>query len=521
MRRLIVLALILFSAACHLNRPIPTDALRYNLQTEPPTLDWSIATDNASVLVLVNIMEGLTRYDKDLNPVPAIAQSWEVSEDGKKYTFHLRPAAAWSDGKPVTARDFVYSWQRLLDPATAAEYAYFLYLVKNAKEINSGRIKDLSQLGVRGLDDRTLEVELEHPAVYFPALLTFVVTFPIRQDLVQKYPDSWTEPERIITNGAFIPTYWHHEYKLVLKPNPYYWDQKPKIKNLIFYMVNETTTELTLYDTGDFDLVRPPPAAIPSYRNSPEYHTYPHLADYYIGFNIEKPPLNNPKVRQALAMAIDRDRVPEILKGSQIPATSFIPPGVLGHNQSIGYGFNPVRARALLAEAGYQDGNKFPPITLAFNTLDEHQLVCEYIQAQWQTNLGITVYLRNTEWKVYLKELAQDPPQAFRLGWIADYPDPNTFSEVFLSRSGNNHTRWKNKEYDRLVEQAAVETDPAKRKALYDESQKLLLEKDCVIVPIYFYVQNWLVKPYVKGLEFNPLQLFYFKTVGIDQGDGK
>jgi len=512
-----ILALSLLG--CKVRNKIPEDILRFNLETEPPTLDWSIATDEASIKVLNNIMEGLTRYDQNLNAVPAIAQSWELSPDGKTYTFHIRPQARWSDGKPVLAMDFVYSWKRLLDPATAAEYAYFLYLVKNARAINSGLLKDLDQLGVRALDERTLEVELEHPAVYFPVILTFVVTFPLRQDLVEKYPDNWTEPEHIITNGAFVPSYWHHEYKLECKPNPYYWDEKPKLKKLIFYMVNESTTKLTLYDTGDFDLLRDlPPAAIPDYCNRQDFHSYPYLGNYYIGFNIQKPPVNDPRVRRALAMAIDRSQIPEILKGGQIPATSFIPPGMSGHNPAIGFEFNPAAAKKLLAEAGYPEVRNFPPLTLAFNTLDQHQLICEFVQAQWRENLGIPVYLRNMEWKVFLKELELDPPQAFRLGWIADYPDPNNFAEVFISASGNNHTRWKNPDYDRLVETAAVETDPNKRQALYDQSQRLLLENDCVIVPIYFYVQNWLVKPYVKGLEFNALQILYFRTARIEKG---
>jgi len=493
------------------------DVFRFNLETEPPSLDWSVATDNASIMVLNNIMEGLTRYNQDLAAEPAIAERWEVSPDGKKYTFYIRPDARWSDGKPVTAQDFVDSWQRLLNPATAAEYAYFLYLVKNAKEINSGEIKDLNRLGATAPDERTLEVELIHPAVYFPVIVTFMVTFPIRKDLAEKYPDSWTEPGRIITNGAFVPTSWRHEYKVVLEPNPHYWDKKPGLRQLVFYMVNETTTGLTLYDTGDFDMVRPPPAAIPSYRGRPDYYEYPYLGNYYIGFNIEKPPVNDPRVRRALAMAIDRSKIPEILKAGQMPATSFIPPGLIGHNPEIGFKFNPERARQLLAEAGYPGGKNFPALTLGFNTLEDNQLICEYVQAQWRANLGIPVYLRNMEWKVFLKEVQLDPPQAYRFGWIADYPDPNNFGEVFISISGNNHTRWKSAEYDRLIELGAVETDPVRRQKIYDDAQRLLVEKDCVMVPLYFYVQSWLVKPYVKNVRFNALRIFYFKDVVIDR----
>ncbi len=510
--------LLIGMAACKPTGRNPGDVIRYNLQTEPPTLDWSITTDNTSIETLNNLMEGLTRYDKNLRPAPALAESWEVTEGGRKYIFHLRPSAKWSDGKPVRAQDFVYSWQRLIKPETGAEYAYFIYLVKNARAINSGQIKDLSQLGIKALDDRTLEVELEEPAVYFPVICTFVVTFPQRKELVEQFPDSWTEPEHILTTGPFVLTKWHHEYKLELEPNPYYWDEKPKLKKAIFYVINERTTELTLYDTGDLDLCQPPPAAIPYYHDSGQYHSKPILGTYYIGYNIRKPPLDNLLVRRALAMAIDRAKLPQILKGDQVPATSFIPPGMLGHNPNIGFPFNPEKARALLAEAGYLGGKGLPPITLAFNTLDTNQLICEFVQAEWRNNLGITVYLRNMEWKVFLKEVEFDPPAAFRFGWYADYPDPNNFAEIFISDGGNNHTRFQNKEYDDLVTRAAFEPDLQKRQELYDRAQKIILEDSCIFIPLYFYAVNYMIKPYVRGLDYNAMGQIFFNKAWIDLG---
>jgi len=513
----LALMVLIFFYACHSSKNYSRNILKFNLTTEPPSLDWSITTDSSSVQVLNNLMEGLCRYDKNLNPIPALAISWEVKEDGRKYIFHLRKNAYWSDGRPVKAQDFVYSWQRLVNPETASEYAYFLYLVKNARKINAGKIKDLSRLGIRAIDNFTLEVELERPAVYFPLITTFVSTFPLRQDLIKKYPDSWTEPEHLVTTGPFVLKSWRHEYKLELEPNPYYYGEKPRLKKIIFYMVNEPTTALTLYETGDLDLVRPPPSAIPSYQDSPEYYRGPFLATYYLGFNVQKSPLNDPRVRKALAMAIDRSQIPKILQGGQIPAKSFIPPGMFGHNPKIGYDFNPKQAGELLKQAGYESGKKLPPITLMFNIQQEHQLICEYVQAQWQAHLGITVYLKNMEWKVFLKELDLDPPQVFRLGWVADYPDPDNFARVFTSQSGNNHTNWKNLVYDQLVELGVQETDPEKRRAIYNRLQRILLEEECVIVPLYFYVQNWLVKPYVQGLEFNPLGILYFQSVWLEK----
>ena len=513
--------ILLILAGCVKRNRNPGDRVRYNLLTEPPSLDWSITTDSASIEVLDNLMEGLTRYDENLKPIPALAESWEILDNGTKYIFHLRPGAKWSDGKPVLAEEFVYSWQRLVNPETAAEYAYFLYPVRNAREINSGAIKDLNQLGVRALDDRTLEVELVQPLVYFPVITTFMVTFPERRDLIEKYPDSWTEPEHLLTTGPFILTKWHHEYKLILEPNPHYYGPKPAINQVIFYMMNERTTELTLYDTGDLDLCQMPPAAIPSYRSSPEYRQKPILGTYYLGFNVLKPPVDNPLVRRALAMSIDRSKFPEILKGDQVPATSFIPPGLVGHNPKLGFEFNPQKAKELLAQAGYPDTKKLPAITLIFNNQDVNQLICEYAQAQWQNNLGITVYLRNMEWKVFLKELQLDPPAIWRLGWYADFPDPDNFATVFLSEGGNNHTRFKSKEYDDLVTRAAFEPDPQKRQELYHQSQKIILEDACIFIPLYFYSVNYLVKPYAHNLDFNAMGHLYFKDARIDFRGGK
>lgn len=497
--------------------PHKENQLRFNLITEPPSLDWNITTDSSSIQVINNIMEGLYKYDKNLNLVPAIAERMEVLDGGFRYRFYIRDNARWSDGVRVIAEHFVDSWRRAIDPQTAAEYAYFLYPVKNAQAINSGSIKDISKLSVKAVGNDILEVELEKPIVFFPYLTTFMVTYPIRKEIIEKNPDSWTEPENIVTNGPYKLVEWHHEYKLVLTPNPYYYGEKPKLDRVVIYTINEQVTALSLYETGALDfLFNMPAPSIPYYKNSPEYHRYPYIAVYYLGFNVLKPPVDNVLVRRALAMAIDKEKIPQILKGGQIPANSYLPPGILGHNPELGLKFNPEKARKLLEEAGYPSGKNFPEITLSFNSLEDNQLICEFVQEQWQKNLGIKVYLRNMEWKVYLKELQYSAPQVWRLGWIADYPDPDTFLTVFLSESGNNHTSWKSKEYDELVERASLETDEKKRKELCDHAQKLLLEEATAIIPLYFYAQNWLIKPYVKGLEINPMELLYLDSVWID-----
>lgn len=489
---------------------------RMTLSNEPPTLDWNLATDSVSFTVLINLMEGLTEYDEELRPRPAAARSWEVSPDGLTYHFYLRDDARWSDGIPVTAADFEYSWKRLLDPATGAEYAYFLYDIEGAEEYNSGRLKDPEAVGVKALDSKTLRIRLRNPIVFFPSIATFMVTFPMRKDVVDRHGHRWTEPENIVTNGPFVMEEWRHEYKLTLRPNRFY-RNRPNLQRIRMFIVNETTTALTLYETGDLELASLPPDAIGVYRGHPEYQTGPLLRGYYYGFNIQKTPFNDPKVRRAFSMAIDRREFPAILKRGEIPAPYWIPPGMPYHNPEIGLPFDPASARRLLAEAGYPEGRGFPPIVAAFNTGPENNLIAENLQAQWKRNLGLTVSLDNQEWKVYLKRLQTDPPLLFRLGWGADYPDPDNFMNLFTTASGNNRTHWGNPRYDQLIRSASAETDPDRRQRAYDEAQKILLEEDVAIMPLFVATQNWLIKPYVRGIQINALELLILRDVRLEK----
>ncbi|MFY9269354.1 MAG: peptide ABC transporter substrate-binding protein [Candidatus Manganitrophaceae bacterium] len=520
-----VLSLFFFSAVFFLGRrpvdePDAKAVFRMNLTSEPPTLDWSLATDNVSIRVIENLMEGLAEYDADLRPKPAIAKRWEVSPDGLFYLFYLRDDVFWTDGKRVTAHDFEYAWKRLLDPKTASEYAYFLYDLRNGAEYNAGEIKDPDQVGVNAVDDETLRVDLKKPAVYFPSITTFTATFPLRRDMIERYGDRWTDPDRIVTCGPFRLKEWRHEYRLILEANDRYYGGRPALDRVIFYVVEEETTALTLYETDRLDRVALPPMAIPHYQSHPDYFHAPFLRGYYYGFNVEKPPFNDPRVRQAFSMAVDRNEIPHILKGGEIPATSWIPEGMFGHNPKIGLPFNPERARSLLNDAGYRDGAGLPPITLAFNSDPTNRLIGENIQAQWKRNLGVTVQLDNMEWKVYLKRLREDAPQIFRLGWGADYPDPDNFMNLFTGGSGNNLTRWKNRTYDRLISKAASEPDEARRISLYDEAQRILTEIDTPISPLFFAAQNLLIKPSIQGLEINAMDLLYLKKVRRQEGPG-
>ena len=462
-------------------------------------------------------MEGLTQYDADLNPIPAVAKRWEYSNEGQTITFYLREDVFWSDGKRVTAHDFEYSWKRLLAPETAAQYAYFLFDIKNAFEYNTGAIKNSDQVGVRALTSDILEVTLKKPVVYFPSITTFMVTYPLRQDILEKHGDNWTDPENIVTNGPYLLDKWEHEYKLVLRANAKHYEGKPSIDEVQIFIVQELTTALTLYETGDLDYIEIPPIAISHYKNSPEYRNKPQLRGNYYGFNNEKPPFDNVLVRQALAHSINRSLIPKILRGGELSTSSWIPKGMFGYNESIGAKFNPEKARSLLAKAGYPGGKNFPEVIAVSKTSDVNRLLGEFLQEQWKKHLNINIQFESQEWKVFLSRLDLDPPQIFHLGWGADFPDPDNFMNLFIKSSGNNRLRWSNSRYDELVALGAMLKNPEDRKKVYDEAQVLLTEKEVPLIPLFVSAQNLLVKPHVRGLKTNAMELLYLKRMRIER----
>ncbi len=486
--------------------------LRINLGTEPPTLDWTLATDNVSVTVIEQLMRGLMVLDADLQPQPALAERWEVSKDGRIYTFHLRQDVRWSDGVPLHADQFVFSWCRLLAPATAAEYAYFLFPILGAQAFNAGEITDPNQLGIRALGAHVLRIELEAPLVYFPSLTTFMVTFPGRADLIERYGDAWTEPGHLQTLGPFVLDEWEHEYRLVLRANDHYYLDRPPLDRIVGYMVAEATTALILFEQGVLDIVRLPPLEIRRYLDHPMYRSKPQLRGYYYGFNTKESPFDDVRVRRAFAHAIDRSEFPQVLKGGEVPSSSWIPPGMPHHNAAIGTHFDPDKARALLAEAGI-DPETLPPVRAVYNSEQRHKLVAENVQAQWRRNLGIEIELENREWKVFLRELNVSPPALYRLGWGADFPDPDNFMNLFTSHSANNHTGWANARFDQLVQDAARESDPVRRQVLYDGAQRILLEEEVPIIPFFVRAINLLVAERVKNFELNAMDIFFLDRV--------
>ena len=491
---------------------------RYSIVSDPPTLDWTRATDNVSIDIIENIMTGLVQYDEKLQPMPAIASTWDVLNGGKRYVFHLRKDVKWTDGQPVHAQDFEYSWKRLLNPETAAEYAYFIFDVVGAEDYNTGKTKDASGVGVRALDDFTLEVKLRAPASYFLHIPAFMVTYPLRKDVIEKYKDNWTKPENIVTCGPFKLKELKHKDKIVLVANPSYFEGAPSLQEVHALIVKNDNTAVDLYETGKLDILRRLPAlTIEKYKNHPSHVSLPFLRGYYYGFNVTKPPFTDVRVRKAFAMAIDKSVFPELLKGGQIPVSSWVPPGMAGYEPDVGLKYNPEKAKILLAEAGYPGGRGLSDVSAYFDSRDDNKIIAEKLQQLWKQNLNVDVKLENQEWKVHLRQIHIDPPQMFRLGWGADFPDPDNFLRLFTSNSGNNNTRWGSSEFDQLVLGAAAEPDLAKRLKLYQRAQKILLEEGVAIVPLFVDSLNYLVKPHVKGLWMNSMERFVLKKISLEK----
>ena len=491
--------------------------LRLNLGYEPDSLDWAKATDSYSFDIISNIMTGLTKYNNDLQSIPSIAKRWEISADAKTYTFYLNDSIKWTDGIPIKANDFYYAWKRILNPKTAAPYAYLLYPIKNAYSYNTGNLKDSRELGVKVLGDFILKVELEEPLAFFLNLTSWAVYYPQREDIIEKLQDDWTEPKNIVTCGPFKLDKWQHEYKITLKRNPLYTNPRPLLEELRYYIVPEQSSGFSLYLNNELDCIdnrSVPVSEIGTIRKLKEAQIYPLLRGTYVGFNPNKFPFDNPLVRAAFTHSIDRDIFPKVLNRGEIPCTCWIPPGLKNfYSPEIGLKYNPELARELLSKAGYHNGKDFPKVTMLFPTREDAKLITEALQAEWKKILNINVEIRNMEWKVYLSSLQRDPPHMFRMSWGADYPDPDTFMNLFTSFSGNNHGRWKNKSYDNLISLAARTLDLKKRQLFYKKAEKVLLEEEVVLAPLFFNTQVLLTKPWVKNLEFNSMDLIFCEKI--------
>ncbi len=498
------------------------EAFRYPILSEPPTLDWNKSTDTTSSLVIQNLMEGLTEYDFADGFVrlrPALAQSWRRSPDKKTWRFILRDKVLWTDGQALTARHFIDGWERLLNPKTGSEYAYFLFPIKNAKAYSQGKITDFKQVAVRENSRGELIVQLEKGISYFPYLLTHPSTFPIRKDIIEKNQSLWTHPERIATLGPYKLQRWDHDKALILVQNKNYYGEAPSVKKVILYIIPEETAVMSLYSSGRLDIATPLLSRdLPFLRKRKDHRQHNVLSLYYYGFNVKAEALKDARMRRAIAHSVSRKEIVRLLNRGNQPLKSWIPEGLFAHNKNIGLEFNPKKARALLKEMGYKASSDLPKIQIFYNTTADHKMIAENIQSQLKRNLDLNAELNNQEWKTYLQRLKTKNVELFRLGWQADYPDPDNFMNLMASFSDNNHTGWKNKTFDQLIIQAMTAKDGPQRQALYDKAQKILLEEDVAVFPIFTGVSHILISPRIKSFPKNVMDYILFKKVEINTG---
>ncbi len=490
--------------------------LNFNNLGEPEYLDPGLMSGVREVNIAGSLFEGLFAYDaKTGAPVPAGAEKWSASADGKTYTFTLRKNAKWTDGTPVTAKDYMFAWERVLNPKTAAKYSFVYYYIQNAKEYNEGKITDASQLGFRALDDYTLEVTLAQPAPFFTGLLANPSYFPVPRQAVEKFGDKWTLPEHIVTNGAFALKSWVPYKEIVVAKSPTYWGAASvKLAGVRFLPIEDKETALKMYEAGEVDVSwEVPTTKAPSLMKRPDFVKAGYLANEYYQLNTAKPPLNDVRVRKALAMAIDRKTLVEkFLQGTEVVDPGFVPSGMQGYVVAQGPTYDPEGARKLFAEAGFADGSTFPVQTIHYDTRDENKIVAQIIQQMWKQNLGITTELFNEEWKTYLKTNNMRNFQITRTGWVGDYLDPNTFLDLMTSYSQQNNTNWANPTYDHLVENSLKELNATKRLAMLHDAEALLLA-EMPIIPLFTKSKMMMVRENLKGFYANLMDQHAFKEM--------
>jgi oligopeptide transport system substrate-binding protein len=531
-------------------RRATTDSATFyvNAGSEPEYLDPGKCADAGCAALVTQLFEGLTRYHPDdAHPVQGVAERWEKSDDNRRFRFHLRPDARWSDGRPVTAGDFEYAWKRALSPATASRVAGTLYALKNAEAFRLGKLKDPALVGVHATDDLTLDVELERPTPYFLDLTSHRAYSPVRRDVIEAFErrgegDLWTRPESFVGNGPYVLDRWDFQYQITMKDNPFYWDRaRLAIRRIVWVEVEDYHATLNLYKTGELDFIGDSLSLPAEYQailsGKRDYRRDDYLAVYWYDINTKRPPLDDPRVRRALDLSIDKAQlVARVTRGGQRPATHYVPDATgSGYSEQAdadrargkgpfqGYGFDPERARALLAEAGFtpvRDGSGwrapgFPPIEIVYNTGEGHRLIAIAVQAMWKENLGVTALLRNEEWKVMLKTHRDGDFQVMRFGQTADYNHPETFLAPFLANSPLNQTGYHDEVFERTMREAAATADAKESIRLYREAERRALEAMSRI-PLYFYTRSTLVKPWVRGFRGNVLNPHAIQFLRID-----
>ncbi|MEJ6078226.1 ABC transporter substrate-binding protein [Vibrio sp. 1-Bac 57] len=462
--------------------------------------------------VIRDLLEGLVNQDSQGNTIPGVALSWETT-DNKLFTFHLRKDAKWSNGDPVTAEDFVYSFKRVVDPATASPYAWYLEMTNmvNAKEIIEGTA-DKETLGVKAIDPYTLQVTLTTAVPYFVKMMGHTTVKPVHKASIEKFGDKWTKPENFVGNGAFTIANWVVNERIELVPNNYYWDNAHTVLTKVTFLpIENQVSEMNRFLSGEIDITNELPNE--HYKRLAKDHAESvsipgNLCSYYYGFNNAKAPFNDVRVRKALSYAIDRNVITKFLLGQgQKPAYFLTPEIVAGfHPQMPAYGKLTQKQRVqeakdLLSEAGFNKQNPLK-FTLLYNTSENHKKIAAAIQSMWKKSLGVDVQLENQEWKTYLDTRRQGDFDVTRAGWCGDYNEASSFLSLMQSNNSSNDPKYKSAEYDQIMNKALLSTDDQERNALYAEAE-VLLAKDMPIAPIYQYVKARLVNPHVGGFPTN------------------
>ncbi|MFQ3176109.1 MAG: oligopeptide transport system substrate-binding protein [Psychromonas sp.] len=462
--------------------------------------------------VIRDLLEGLVNQDAEGNTIPGVAKSWETA-DNKTFTFHLRKNAKWSNGDPVTAHDFVYSFQRVVDPATASPYAWYLDMttMTNASDIIAGK-KDKSSLGVKAVDDYTFEVHLENAVPYFVMMMGHTTVKPVHQATVEKFGDEWTKPENFVGNGAFLVSNWVVNERIEMTPNEYYWDNAKTVLTKVTYLpIENQVSEMNRFFSGELDFTYE--ISNEHFKNLQKEHPESlaikgSLCTYYYNFNTHKPPFDDLRVRKAVSYAINRDVVANILLGQGQKPAYFLTPEIIADfsPELPAYGKmtqkeRDTKAKELLAAAGYNESNPLK-FSLLYNTSENHKKLAVAIGSMWKKTLGVEVTLQNQEWKTYLESKEQGDFEAARAGWCGDYNEPSTFTSLMEGSNTTGGIHYQSAEYDDLIKRGIETTSASERKELY-YAQEALLAKDMPLAPIYQYVQTRLVNPHVGGYAGN------------------
>lgn len=532
-RSIVTLAFLALITACtggetNVERGNREGILHYGNGSEPQGLDPHVVTGVPENHLVRALFEGLTvKNPWTLEPEPGVAESWDVSDDGKVYTFHINPEAKWSNGEPVTASDYVWSWERALHPTMGNQYAYMLYPVVNAERFARKEITDFSAVGVKALDEGTLQVTLNAPTPYFLQLMDHYSTFAVHPETILKHGamtdryTKWTRVENIVGNGAFTLEEWLLNRRITMKKSDTYWDRdKVKLNGVVFYPTENIVSEERMFRVGQLHYTQTVPLdKIPVYQTMEDtpYVQAPYLGTYFYLINTKRPPLDDVRVRKALSMAIDRVKLNDtVMQKSNFPAYSITPPDTMGYNPPKLFDYEPEKARKLLAEAGFPNGEGWPKVELVYNTSESHRKIAVALQQMWKDVLNISIIISNQEWKVYLDSVDTMNFDIARRGWIGDYVDANNFLDLYITDGGNNNTGYADPRYDEMILKLAPQAKTQEeRYRIFYEAETMLMEQ-MPILPIYTYTSKHLIHPSVKDMPSNLMDSLNLKYIWLD-----